>query len=298
MDIDIINNILCCPKCKTTLNIKSLENCSLKCSNCGRVFKIEDGIFDFGSREQEIVNNWSSSTTEEEQMKQIQEWLSQGLLKEDDLQQISCEINVEKMDFAIEQGIQAIHKKMLQPDNKILLDLATGMGRIFNDIGVLKNLSGKIIILSDLSKFVLNKVRKRLEEMIVVDNFIFIACDCRNLPIYKESIDLISSLSAFDNATEPKEILDEVYRVLNTNKELIEISMFSDESSRSLKMAEAFGSGALATTNRMRKSLKTINFADVKIESLFKGIAHGKGDLLPLKNDSIEISLVSACKRM
>ncbi|MDA3884540.1 MAG: methyltransferase domain-containing protein, partial [Candidatus Delongbacteria bacterium] len=218
----IIENIFCCPECKSDLKFKN--NSALVCLNCNKEYEYDDNLIDFGVEEQKFVNNWSGANTQEEIIEHFKNMVKDGYFKNEDIANIQTEIDIDIITQQNNKAIGSIRKNYYSSENTMIVDLATGYGSIFSSkIGEGMNfdeLKGKTIILTDLSKFVLQKVRERLKDQTKEINMIYAVCNISNLPFKDNSIDYISSVACFINSNCGAELLKEIKRVLNNKKRL------------------------------------------------------------------------------
>jgi hypothetical protein len=194
MSSNIIENIFCCPECKSEL--KSKEDTGFVCSNCDKEYEYDDNLIDFGVEEQKFANNWSGATTQEELMIHFKKMVKEGYFRDEDIDNVFEEKDIEMIDQQSVIAIESIRKNYYSSENSITVDLATGYGSIFNSkIGQgmdFDKLKGKTIILTDLSKFVLQKVRERLKDKIKNINIIYAVCDIGKYWVIKKDSEFLN----------------------------------------------------------------------------------------------------------
>ncbi|HMA69758.1 MAG TPA: methyltransferase domain-containing protein [Candidatus Mcinerneyibacterium sp.] len=298
MNKDIITELFTCTECGS--NLKNEEDYFL-CENCDKKIPFQDSILDFGVDEQKYSNNWSNTTSEEEAMKWINSLIEQGYLNEDDIKVMQKSINHEDILKNWDRAVDLIRKEYYNSDNEIIVDLASGMASVLNEkLGEkidFKKLEGKTIILTDLSKTVLKKVRKRLKNKIDNLNLIYAVCDVSNIPMKENSVDFISSAGVFSNSEEGLKILDNCKRILNNNSKLNIFEFLSEDESRTQKLKIHNGGDIEFTTpERFEKVLDNSNFNNISVSKMYEGKARLRGDMFPLKDEKTVLTFIEAEK--
>jgi len=293
MDKTKIKDLFCCPICKGILTIK--QN-SLLCNTCGEIGHFDNNLIDFKASEQKFENNWSKDTPQEETEQWVNDLLSGSFLTEADLANIATDLNTKPVKEAFELGRSKIQSVFYLDRNQVIVDLASGMASLFNEKLDYQHLAGKTIILTDLSKAILSKVRDRLAKEASSCSFFFVVCNAAALPIRDSSVDFISSNSVFGNAEDGKKIISEVYRALKPNSQMLVLEQLSEENSRTIRLRDKLKSGDLASKERMQQELILAKFNNIEINNLYQGKAHLAGDLIPLKDDLTMIAVISAEK--
>lgn len=297
MRTNIIENIFCCPECKSDLKIKN--STAIECSKCKKEYDYDNNLIDFGVEEEKITNNWSGSTSEEELNLHLKQMAEDGYFKDEDIANIFTDITPELILQHDDMAIGSIRKNYYLSENKIIVDLATGYGTIFDpEIGQgmdFEKLKGKAIILTDLSKFVLKQVRDMLKEKTKNINMIYAVCDIEKLPFKNSTIDYISSVSCLTNSSCSIELLTEVKRVLGDKKRLEVFEILCEDNSRSQNYLLKVGSIIeYTTTDRLKHVLKESNFSEIDINILYSGNARMANNILPLKGEKNIVTLINA----
>ena len=278
MDEEFAGDILCCPNCGSSLQIATS---GMTACNCGQPYGFDDGIFDFQVEEQKYTNAWSNPNPEQA----LKILVDKGILTEEDVQHVFTPTShPEELARAEDMAYRELFALMTAPDVNTILDLCTGWGSLFEE-EKLRRLVGKRVILTDLSKFVLKKVRERIMGFGLDDQFLFLSCDCRRLPVKPDKVDLVTSWSGLGNADNSEEILPEVFRVLVCGKSFIQMDRFYKEDSRTIRASKKMGGGDLGTQQRMETELVKVGFNVPEFILNYEGIGHAEGDLFPLKGD-------------
>lgn len=293
-----ITELFVCPECGT--NLKNKVDYFI-CENCEKKIHFQDSILDFGVDEQKYSNNWSNTTSEEEAMKWINGLIEQGYLNENDIKVMQKNINHEDILNHWDRAVDLIRKEYYHLDNKIIVDLASGMASVLNGkLGEeidFKKLEGKTIILTDLSKTVLEKVQKRLNEKIDNFNLIYAVCDVSNIPMKENSVDFISSVGVFSNSEEAFKILDNCKRILKNNSKLNIFEFLFEDESRTQKLKVHNGGDIEFTTpERFEKVLDNFDFNNFSFSKMYEGKARLRGDMFPLKDEKTILTFIEAEK--
>ncbi len=281
-----------CPVCHRALPFPPGREQEVRCS-CGVSYCVVEEVLDFYAQEQTIVNAWSQTTPTPSTTKQIRSWLNSGLITTADLEYINTDVNSERLKVAYQQGIRMLHQAMLSEPG-VVLDLCTGMGSLFRDIEFAAHPAAQLTIMTDLSRTVLAAVRSRLAGAVPTDRYAYIACDVRRLPLADKSVNLVVTIAGYQNADSATELLEETLRVLIPGSRLNALCSFVDEDSRSMRLSDQLGFGDLITRNRMNTTLTQVGFKEIAVNVLFHDVAHGRGDLVPLRGEALEIALVTA----
>lgn len=184
-----ILDILICPKCgqKLMLDSRKEENGevvegTLKCPN-NHQWRIEAGIIDFESKEQEMGNNWSESY-EKVSYEELDKLVTERTPK---MQQQGMEITKTEL-------IKLINKYQC----KKIIDIATGRGMLLTKL--VENY-GKDIELTcvDLSFEVLKYDRIKAMKINPDARINYVACDATNLPFMDGAFDLSVSFYGIQN---------------------------------------------------------------------------------------------------
>lgn len=295
MEVKEATSILCCPKCKN--EIKIINQHELQCAGCGDKFEYENNLIDFNVREQEHFNNWSGSTEAESTEKWFDQLISDKYLTREDCENIGCNLNVDQLMKAIGTGLQMIRNEYYNPYNKTIIDVCCGTGSLFNGDMDYSKLSGKTIILTDLSRTAQVKNQERLNKIAPDCDFVYCVCDVKNLPVKDDSADLISTFAGFGNAENGKSVLYEVKRVLKRAGKFTAVELLYGENSRTIRLSEKMKTSDLATIDRITRHFTNADFTGINIKTIFRGLARMAGDFFPLKGEESTVAHISANKK-
>lgn len=184
-----ILDILICPKCQAKLKLESKEHIAseviegtLLCAG-NHQWKIEGGVINFESEEQENANNWNE------------------LYKKMDYEELDIrvkertpKIEIDAQEKAIEEIIDLINKYQA----KKVLDIATGRGILLSQL--VKNFKNNIeLVCVDLSFEVLKYDRIKCMKINPDARINYIACDATKLPFLRDTFDLSVSFFGVQN---------------------------------------------------------------------------------------------------
>ena len=225
-----LSKILMCPECNKdlTLSVIKEENDEivegkLTCEN-NHNWIIKDGVINFGSKEQELANNWSESY-KEMNYEEVDKKISAGIPEN------TKELNNKAINFII-------NKINNNNEIQVVLDIATGRGMLLTDL--VKNITTDVqIICTDLSFDVLKYDRLKVKQINPNIKVNYIACDATKLPFRENSIDLAVSFYGIANMLDKMGtgILD-AKRVLKDGKLLLNSGFIIKENSEGYNVAK------------------------------------------------------------
>ena len=217
-----MNKFLICPECKTNLSLRVHSNGGLQyfeCENNHR-YNVEDGVVYFNSRE--IPGElWSLSIRNYEQY--LKAATSTGYPRYGEGETPDWEVKWREIE-------------KLRPAT--ILDIACGMGTGIQPI--LKRINWPCtVILADLSFRILAWNCKYFNEDIknpYID-YVFLACDCANIPLQDNSIDVVHSHAGFESMQDKMMAgFKEASRVLKPNgKAIYTMCLVDDHKSENTK---------------------------------------------------------------
>lgn len=239
----------------------------------GHSFSIREGILDFQSQEQELLNSWSEYEKEEND-DSIDQKLDAGKSE-----------NQRKIEYSFLDGIVEETAKLKAG---LLLDVASGRGLLLRRL--LENVDANVEIISaDLSFHILKYDRMKFRQINPHIKVNYIACDATNLPIQNHSIDMACTYVGIVNMMNLMESgIRDTARVLKDNAPLINSAVYIDENAEGTKkaaryLAENHMEGAEKVF--LRKELLAIHkkyFRTVREKIITEGIAEpAEGDLIP-----------------
>jgi len=191
--------------------------------------------------------------------------------------------------------VQSALDSCRESDN-IVLDIASGMGRLILQLAS-KSPEKTIVIGTDVSEKPLRGAMNKAKKGTVYQKLSLIVTDAKHLAFKNEALSTISSNFGFDNIPETILALNETFRVLKPNGKAIFSSIWLRENSKSIKLAEKYGVGQIASENRLKKSLEKIGFKLDWIEEIYSGVwPHNPMDLLPVQGDEFSHVIVQISK--
>lgn len=270
---------LCCPKCRSNLNLRvEIENedevldGALVCEN-GHTFCITQGVADFNSEEQGFANQWESMSEEQ---------------SFEDLDRDMDTKNPTEITQRREMVLDAIVSEISNRDCKIVLDIASGRGLLLTEL--IKNSSDDVHIISiDLSAFVLKYDHQKFKRIVPNKKISYLACDATNLPLKDGVVDAVTTYCGFSNMLGcAAEALQEAHRVMKPGGVLVDSFVVIEKDSKGYETlhrvcAEQHITGAedFFLHDRLAKNHGVL-FSDVKCNVVFEGVGVDNGmDLLP-----------------
>ena len=122
--------------------------------------------------------------------------------------------------------------------------------------------------------------------------------DGKYLAVKPQKLSCVTSYFGLDNIPETKKTFQEVSRVLMPKGRLVSANLWFKEGSKSLALAEKLGFGAIATENRLTKTLEEMGFELDSAEKFYSGKWHyNPMDRLPLEGDWFAHALILAHKK-
>lgn len=271
--------VLRCPHCRSGFELTESEKDGeeivtgkIVCGK-GHSFSIREGILDFQSQEQELLNSWSEYSKEES---------DDSLDRKFDASKTENQRKIEQ-DF-----LDGIVEETAKLKEGLLLDVASGRGLLLRKL--LENADANVEIISaDLSFHVLRHDRRKFRQINPRVKVNYIACDATNLPIRDHSIDMACTYVGFTNMMNLMEKgIRDAARVLKDNAPLINSSVYIDENAEGTKrVAEYLVKNHVEDAEKtfLRKELLAIHkkyFQTVREKIITEGIAEPvEGDLIP-----------------
>jgi len=178
----------------------------------------------------------------------------------------------------------------------MVLDIASGMGRLILQLAS-KSLENIIVIGTDVSEKPLRGAMNKAKKGTVYQKLSLIVTDAKHLAFKKEALSTVSSYFGFDNIPETILALNEIFRVLKPNGKAIFSSIWLREDSKSIKLAEKYRVGQIASENRLKRSLEKIGFKLDWIKEIYSGVwPYNPMDLLPVQGDEFSYVIVQISK--
>jgi ubiquinone/menaquinone biosynthesis C-methylase UbiE/uncharacterized protein YbaR (Trm112 family) len=282
---------LACPICRTSLTFDGktannrLINGYLKCVK-GHLYQvkeemglIKDAKLSAGEFE------WNVDVADEGKYEEIQRQYSSYL--SEDLKTALRRL--------VEKLVQCVSDSCKETDNMVL-DVASGMGGFLLQLAE-KSLDGSILIGTDISEKPLRGAMNKAKRTGVYQKISLIVTDAKHLAFKEKTLSTISSHFGFDNVPETVSAFKESFRVLKPNGKVIFSSIWLREGSESIKIAEKYGVGQIASENRLKRVLEKTGFILDWVEKIYSGVwPYNPMDLLPVEGDEFSYVIVQIRK--
>ncbi|MDD4774626.1 MAG: methyltransferase domain-containing protein [Eubacteriales bacterium] len=269
-----IKSFLICPECMSELSNE------LVCERCGNVYSYKYGVFD-------IISENLSKRLNQMNRKDFDE------LFEDETVEITFEdVNntyKNKETIEAEYKMNTYMKGLIEDFSGVVCDLATGFGVMLQKLLDSQNKNFNIIC-TDIEKALL-VVTRRIKK--TDDNRVFyIASDGRYMSIKDQTIDYITSRSAFGGIPESDKVARELYRILKPGGKLIIYGRFIEEGSKSLEIAKSQGP-ALRTVDEFLNALESGGFENIDT-AVVSEVIWAENDFIHAAGDKISYCIITA----
>jgi ubiquinone/menaquinone biosynthesis C-methylase UbiE/uncharacterized protein YbaR (Trm112 family) len=283
-----ILEIMICPNCgeKLELNPKNevdgeIIEGTLTCIN-NHKWIVEEGIINFESEEQSMVNNWSELYAQKD-YNEIDKLLTER----------TPQIQLNAMEVAKAELINSIKEHHA----KKVLDIATGRGLLLTRL--VESFGSNIdLVCVDLSFEVLKYDRIKAKKINPNIKINYIACDATKMPFLSNSFDLTVSFFGISNMGNfSSEGINEGVRVSQNglvnvgpvikddNPKIDELNKLLIENGYDFKV-DSF------TESNFYKMHKTVNNYNVEVNNVFEGIAEkNEDDLIPVEGEWFAIAM-------
>ncbi|MGQ9529844.1 MAG: class I SAM-dependent methyltransferase [Candidatus Bathycorpusculaceae bacterium] len=282
---------LACPICRISLTFDGkiadnrLVNGYLKCAE-GHLYQvkeemglIKDAKLSAGEFE------WKVDVADEGKYEEIRKQYNSYL--SEDLKTASKRL--------VEKLVKCVNDSCKENDN-IVLDVASGMGGFLLPLAE-KSPERSILIGTDISEKPLRGAMNKAKRMGVYQKISLIVTDAKHLAFKDKALSTVSSHFGFDNVPETVSALKESFRVLKPNGKVIFSSVWLREGSDSIKTAEKYNVGQIASENRLKRALEKTGFILDWIEKMYSGVwPYNPMDLLPVEGDEFSYVIVQVRK--
>jgi len=280
-----IMGILVCPVCKGKFSLEEREmeaeevvEGSIVCEKAHR-YAIHRGVVDFGSQEQDGLNEWSE------------------FLKENNFEELDREVEQQKSVKEKEQQqkhIDSIVKEVAKLENGCIVDIASGRGMLLTQLA--KVVKEEVnLIATDLSFDILMYDRMKIKKLNPNVRVNYIACDATAMPLEDGCADMTVSLCGIENMVGIVEAgIKEAARVTNNKGKLLNAYIVVKEDSEGFrvmkKLCEENGmvGAERACLHKEMQKLHSKYFSEVVTHVIVEGIygeEENKLDLLPYKGE-------------
>lgn len=181
-------------------------------------------------------------------------------------------------------------------DEKLVLDIASGMGRLLLVLSKCVG-NGATILGIDVDEKPLRGAKLKLQKQNSYDRISLCVMDGKHLAIRPQKIPCATSFFGLDNIPNTKKAFEELHRTLTPNGRLALATLWLEEKSRSITLAEKHGYGAIATKERLIQTLGETGFKVISAQTFYSGKwPHNPMDLIPVEDDWFAHSLVLVLK--
>lgn len=190
--------------------------------------------------------------------------------------------------------LNELARKILKEE--LIIDVASGMGRLLLEIS--SHLQKEATVVgTDVDEKPLRGAKLKLEEQESYHNVSLCVMDGKHLAFTSEEIPCITSFFGFDNIPKVRDAFREAHRVLNPNGRLAFATLWLEEGSDSLSLAEDYGTGAIGTEDRLKEVLEETSFKFDSAKMFYSGNwPRNPMDHIPIEGDWFAHVLVLAHK--
>ncbi|MCB2291521.1 class I SAM-dependent methyltransferase [Clostridium sp. CS001] len=289
------NNILdmvVCPKCQEKFELESKEQINgeiiqgtLICIN-NHKWKVEEGVINFGSEEQQNANSWSESYKE---------------LNYDELDITIKKTSQIELD-AHKKGKEEIISLINKYEAKKILNIATGRGMLLTNL--VKSFGNTIdLVCVDLSFEVLKYDRIKAMNIDPNAKINYIACDATKLPFLKDTFDLSVSFFGIQNMfnlalegikegvfVSKKGLINSNMVIKDNNPKIEELNKLLAEQGYDFK-TDSFTESYTRKLHEIDDNYKTY------VTNIFEGIGEkNENDLIPIEGEWFALALNEVIK--
>lgn len=169
--------------------------------------------------------------------------------------------------------------------DNVALDVATGMGTFI--LPLAEQAPGSILLAgTDIDEKPLRGVMSKAEKANTWHRLSLVVMDAKHLALKDGSLATISSHFGFDSVPETVLAFKESARVLRAGGHLFFSSLWLKERSDSMRLAEKYDVGQIATENKLKNALDRAGLTLEHVEETYSGVwPHNPMDLLPVEGD-------------
>ncbi len=178
--------------------------------------------------------------------------------------------------------------------DKLVLDIATGMGTFILPLSeqVAHNVQ---IIGTDVDEKPLRGTLNKAKKAGTSEKLSLIVTDAKHLAFKNDSFSTISSYFGFDNIPDAALAFKESSRLLREHGKILFSSLWLQEGSKSMRLAERHNVCQIATEKRLKNVLGKAGLTLKKVETIYSGIwPYNPMDLLPVQGDEYRHVIIQA----
>lgn len=290
-----ILHLLRCPKCRVELKLTATQEepteiieGNLVCEN-NHIWDISEGVVDFRVDEQKSNDGWAKRY-EKMNFDEVDREVSSRIPN--------------NMKNIYDKTISEMVKNIARSKPKVLIDIATGRGMLLKEI--VQSINSNIqIIATDLSFMVLKYDRIKFKKLNENAKVSYIVCDASRVPLLDNCVDIVTSFDGFFNMLDKMpEGVQEAYRVLKEDKQMLSLDFVVEENSNGYRNIEkCFQQNGLmfiekfATLEGLRLMYNSAEFSDVEIKIIDENIGtkHDIG-IIPHENEWFA-GVLTSCRK-
>jgi ubiquinone/menaquinone biosynthesis C-methylase UbiE/uncharacterized protein YbaR (Trm112 family) len=179
----------------------------------------------------------------------------------------------------------------------IVLDIATGMGTFLLRLAE-KAPDEVILVGTDVDEKPLRGTMNKAKRAGTWRRLALLVTDAKHLCFRKEVLSTISSYFGFDNVPNTGLAFKEASRVLRFGGRILFSSLWLQEGSESMRIAEQHNISQIATEIRVKNVLENAGLALEHVEEFYSGVwPHNPMDLLPVEGEEYKHVVVQAVKK-
>lgn len=286
-----LGKLLACPVCFGSLVFEGtmcgnrfVDGC-FKCSS-GHVFQVKEQIgFLKDAKLSEKEFEWKVDVADEKKYLEIRRQYD-SYLRDD--QKAATMRMMEKLS-------EYVSGSSLQSDNTVL-DVASGMGTFLLSM-LEKSSEDSEVIGTDIDERPLRGLMNRSLKAGTYDKLSLVVADAKHLCFKKSEFSTVSSFFGFDNVPEAALALKECARVLRAGGRTFFASLWYEDGSESMRIAEKLGYGQIASEERLKDALAKAGLILDETEKAYSGLwPYNPMDMLPVEGDKYSHVIVSARK--
>ena len=191
--------------------------------------------------------------------------------------------------------VQKLLKLGVESDCRVL-DVASGMGTFILPLAA-KGDSILRIIGTDVDEKPLRGALNKAKKAGIYEKISLVVTDAKHLAFGSGVLANVSSYFGFDNVPRASLALKEAARVLRSGGRVVFCSLWYEENSKSVELADKHGVGELASESRMRKVLDDAGFVLDSVDVVYSGVwPYNPMDLLPVEGERYQHVVVEATK--
>jgi ubiquinone/menaquinone biosynthesis C-methylase UbiE/uncharacterized protein YbaR (Trm112 family) len=286
-----VAELLACPICRKSLAFegKEAENrFSSGCFRCsgGHLYQVKEEIGLFKDAKLSADEfKWQVDVADEKTYDEIRSKYD-SYLREDQ------RIAVREM---LSRLTSYVARRCEKPGN-VVLDVATGMGTFLLQLAQSCS-SDTLMVGTDIDERPLRGTMNKARKADTYDKLSFIVTDAKHLCFKNSGFSTISSHFGFDSVPETVLAFKECARVLRVDGRIFFSSLWLEEGSDSMRLAEKHHVCQIASLALLESALKKAGLALESVEEVYSGVwPHNPMDLLPVEGDEYKHVMVQAKK--